>query len=79
LADAIRFFDDNGINACSTRLLEGHPYERIFERQGFFKARRKAHVFYYCPVMDEDSKEYIHGTFKATDAERVHLFRGDLL
>lgn len=79
LAEAIRFFDGNGINACSTSLLEGHAYEKVFKRHGFFKVRRKMHVFYYCPVMDEEFKQHIHETFEATDAERVHLFKGDLL
>lgn len=79
LADATGVFDDNGINICSTRLLEGHPYESVFRRHGFFGVRRRARVHYYCYEMDEDVRQRVRETVEATAAERVHLSRGDFL
>ena len=79
LADATGVFDDNGINFCSSRLLEGHPYESVFRRHGFFGVRRRARVHYYCYEMDEDFRQRVRETVEATAAERVHLSFGDFL
>jgi len=79
LADATGVFDDNGINVCSTRLLEGHPYERVFRRHGFLKMKRKTHVFYQCPEMDDEFNRRVYGILESADAGRMHLARGDFL
>jgi GNAT superfamily N-acetyltransferase len=79
LEDATGVFDDNGINMCTTRLLEGHPYERVFERHGFSNMRRKTHVFYYLPKEDEEFIEHVHETLRASDARKIHLAKGDFL
>jgi hypothetical protein len=79
LADANGIFDENGINMCLTKLLESHPYERVFRRHGFFNRRRKTHMFYRCPDMEEDFTRRIRETLEATNAERIHLSSGDFL
>jgi len=73
LADATGVFDDNGINVCSTRLLEGHPYERVFRRHGFLKMKRKTHVFYSSSGMEDEIQ-----ILETTSAARIHLSWGDL-
>jgi hypothetical protein len=79
LADATGVFDDNGINVCSTRLLEGHYYERVFRRHGFLKMKRKIHVFYQCPEMDDAFARRVKGILDMTEAGKVHLSSGDVL
>ena len=79
LANVTRIFDERGINMCITRLLEGHPIERVFERHGFFKVSRKTHIFYWCPDMEAEFARRIRETIETTVTGRIHLFGGDFL
>ena len=79
LVEATRIFDENGINMCSSMLLEGHPYEKVFERHGFLNSRRKKHVHYSCYNMDDESVKRVRKIIDAVDIGKVHLAKGDLL
>jgi GNAT superfamily N-acetyltransferase len=79
LTEAIKDFNNNGINFCSTMLLEGHPYEKVFEKHGFTNGRAKVNVHYSCFNMDDESVNLIKKIINAADVENMHLVPGDLL
>jgi len=79
LKDANRFFDDNDINLVTSLVVEGHPFEMVFKRHGFRNIKRKMHVFYQCPKIDDAFAQRVKGILDTTEAGKVHLSSGDLL
>jgi isocitrate dehydrogenase kinase/phosphatase len=54
-ADALKSFDEAGVNIVNCQLVKGHPYVTEMERLGFLDSRVEFHMFYilYSPeVLD---------------------------
>jgi len=47
LSDAVRYFNENGVNIIHCLTVKGHPNEKILKRHGFINIRRKVMAFYY--------------------------------
>ena len=44
--DAVRCFDESGVNIINCQLVKGHPYVSVLERLGFLDSRVEFHMFY---------------------------------
>ena len=44
--DAVRCFDESGVNIINCQLVRGHPYVDVMERLGFLDSRVEFHMFY---------------------------------
>jgi len=75
VSDAVRFFDDSGINIVNTLVVKDHPYTRVFSRHGFLDSRIRMHLFYTDVDMDDRLKKDV-GELKSP--ERIHFSYGDL-
>lgn len=53
VADAVRHFDETGVNLVNFWCCKNGPYTRIFSSNGFLVPKSRPHVFYR-PVGDVD-------------------------
>jgi hypothetical protein len=71
-ADAIQYFDDQGVNAVSYWVVKNHPYEKIIKRYGFLDSRLKVHMSY-----DPLGKDGELDMIRRTPANRIHFAYGN--
>ena len=71
-ADAISYFDSNGVNIINYQVVKNHPHEQILKKQGFLNSRIKIHLFYN-PLgnVDEISK------LRNSPQNRIYVSWGD--
>lgn len=72
LADAKRYFDDQGVNIVNCLVVKGHPLEKALRMQGFLNGRIGMHLFYN-PLGDVDVLNRIEGSHPS----RVYFSWGD--
>jgi hypothetical protein len=70
MEDALDYFDRNDVNSVKCWVLEGHPYERIVKRYGFFYSRIERPLFYH--FLGDVADEILD-----CPVERVHFVYGD--
>jgi hypothetical protein len=70
MKDALDYFDRNNVNAVKCWVLEGHPYEKIVKRQGFFYSRIIRPLFYH--ILSDISDEML-----VYPIEKIHFVYGD--
>jgi GNAT superfamily N-acetyltransferase len=71
LLDGLSFFRDNQVNLVSYQVVEKHPYERLFEKYGFYGGEGNRHIFYNNFGDDDLRLENI-------PPEQIHFPFGDL-
>jgi hypothetical protein len=72
-ADAVKYFDGEGVNLVNYQMIKDYPYGRSLSREGFLDSRVKIHLFYH----------YFMGVDKIKDIassppERVYFSWGNL-
>lgn len=70
--EAVRLFDDAGVNTVSYWGVKGHPYTEVFKRFGFIDSRYKIALAYNNVNLNE---EYV--AFKNLSADEVLFQYGD--
>jgi hypothetical protein len=70
--DATNFFHQQGVNLVQSMVVEGHPYERLIENQGFLWDREPLIVFYRPKKIGEELKHIIN-----SPPEKLQLSYGD--
>ena len=72
VSDAIRYFDNEGINIINYQVVKGHPFESILKRYGFLDSRVKLQLFYTLT-----SKDDILSKIDQRYTEKTYLSWGD--
>ena len=70
--DATNFFHEQGVNLVQSMIVEGHPYERLIEKQGFLWDREPLIVFYRPKKIEEEINHIIN-----SPPEKLQLSYGD--
>lgn len=73
VADAINYFNSNGINIIRCQVVKNHPYERIFKAYGFVNSGHRIDIFYdiYATIGEELNK------LQTRIPNRIHFVYGD--
>ena len=70
---AVKKINENGVNVIRALIVKGHPYESVFERNGFIDNRESLYVRYRKSADSEESK-----TLRDSPPEKIHLVYSDL-
>lgn len=73
LAEAIKYFVKNGINVSSALVVNGHPYSKIFKKNGFVSMKTKVNIGYIDNGIEQEVEKFATGP-----ASMVHLCYGDV-
>lgn len=73
LADALKYFESNGINVCNATVVNGHPYSRVFKKRGFVNTETKLRLFYVDNGIEKDIEKLATGP-----TSKVHICYGDV-
>lgn len=81
VADALRFFEKNGVNMCSTLIINKNPYEGVLMKRGFvnpnlrlLKRREKMRLFYVDQGIGKDIAR-----FENSPPSGLHFSYGDII
>lgn len=74
VAEAIRYFDEKGINIINCLIVKNHPHEKILKSYGFLDSRLKINVFMRSSLEIQRILKRIEGV----SPDRLHFSYGDI-
>lgn len=70
---AVEHFDEKEVNLVNVLLFRDHPFEKIFQKNGFLNSRKKIHLFAGIKFDEEMSKK-----LRQLNQREIHFAYGDI-